>query len=159
MYERSFRVNDPGKPKPLPGRAGNLRNSIEQNLRYLSRNRSEIAEVLDEDPEKLAAAPLGRRIAEFQIPAGLDAGDVQDAIILAGLDRKYTVVSRTRGHAAIRLVHKGIVVTHRFTYDDSTVRMYTEAHNQSGKGEPVEVDGWGLTLAKSVQIQLTRKTL
>ena len=159
MYENSFQAGRPDKTTNMPRWAANLAKSVEQYLGFLDRNRADIAEVLTEDPEGLAGAPHGSPVAEFPVPSGLGLGEVQDAIVLAGLDRKYTVVSRTHGQAAIRITHRGLVVTHRFVYDDATVRMYTDAHRQSGDGESVDARKLADLVVKEVQIQLARKTL
>jgi hypothetical protein len=98
-------------------------------------------------------------VAEIPIPSGLSLGAIQDAIVLAGSGRKFEVVSRTHGHAAIRFAGKGLVVTNRFIYDDKTIRMYTDVPRQPENGEVVGARKWVDAVVQAIQIQLDRKQL
>jgi hypothetical protein len=159
MYEKSVETKHPDKAAKAPERAEKFGKSVQKNLEMLDRNRSDIAEVLDEDPEKLADAPPGNPVAEIPIPSGLSLGAIQDAIVLAGSGRKFEVVSRTHGHAAIRFAGKGLVVTNRFIYDDKTIRMYTDVPRQPENGEVVGARKWVDAVVQAIQIQLDRKQL
>jgi hypothetical protein len=159
MYEKSVETKHPEKEAKAPERAEKFAKLIQKNLEMLDRNRSNLAEVLDEDPEKLGDAPPGNAVAAIPIPSGLSLGAIQDAIVLAGSDRKFGVVSRTHGHAAIRFAGKGLTITHRFIYDDKTIQMYTDAPREPESGEIVGARKWVDTVVTAIQIQLDRKKL
>jgi hypothetical protein len=159
LYEKSVETSHPDKAADAPERLEKVAGAISKNLGILDRNRSRVSEILDEDPEKLDVAPTGNPVTEIPIPSGLGLAEVQDAIVLAALDRKFEVVARTHGHAAIRCTGKGFVITHRFFYDDKTIRMYTDAPRQPESGEVVGARKWVDAVVKAIQTELERKQL